>query len=448
MNKLISIISIVVLCGLFTGCDKYLDLKPSSSISDKVALSTDESVKLVLQGAYSQFALPGIYGGNVLRNAELLGGDNEIQWVGTYIDPRQIYNKTMIATNSEAEAHWVDSYEVINTVNNVLSSLSVVKDADRDNIEGQSLFLRGLMYFDLVRFFAEQYKFGTANTQMGVPLVLTPTGAISSANYVHRNTVDEVYAQVIADLTSAASKLPEDNDVYASSGAAKALLARVYLQKGEYDKARDNASAVIESGMYSILPSYASVFDNDNNSPEDIFATQITPQDRFSAMTEYFSVPEFGGRDGDIEILDGHLSLYSAGDKRLSLFFIGNDAERTGKWNNQYGVINLIRLAEMYLIRSECNQRLGTAIGATPLADYNVIHTRAGLDPATSITLNDILYERRLELAFEGFKIHDMRRLHEDVGIHSYDDPKLIFPIPAREIQANPGLKDEQNTGY
>jgi hypothetical protein len=165
-------------------------------------------------------------------------------------------------------------------------------------------------------------------------------------------------------------------------------------------------------------------------------------------MTEYFSVPEFGGRDGDIEILDGHLNLYSANDQRLSLFFIGNDAERTGKWNNQFGVVNLIRLAEMYLIRAECNQRLGTTVGDTPLADYNVIHTRAGLDPATSVTLNDILYERRLELAFEGFKIHDMRRLHEDVGLHSYDDPKLIFPIPAREIQANPGLKDEQNTGY
>jgi hypothetical protein len=448
MNKLISIISIVVLCGIFTGCDKYLDLKPSSSISDKVALSTDESVKLVLQGAYSRMALPGIYGGNILRNAELLAGDDEIQWVGTYIDPRQIYNKTMIATNSEAEAQWVDSYDVINIANNVLSSLSVVKEADRDVIEGESLFLRGFMYFDLVRFFAEQYKFGTANTQLGVPLVLTPTGAISASNYVHRNTVDEVYAQVITDLTAAASKLPEDNDVYASSGAAKALLARVYLQKGEYDKARDNASAVIESDMYSILPSYASVFDNDNNSAEDIFATQITPQDRFSAMTEYFSTTEFGGRDGDIEILDGHLSLYSPTDERLSLFFVGNDAERTGKWNNQYGVVNLIRLAEMYLIRAECNQRLTTAIGATPLQDYNVIHTRAGLAPATSVTLDNIIYERRLELAFEGFKIHDMRRLHQDVGIRSYNDPKLIFPIPAREIQANPGLKDEQNTGY
>ena len=58
------------------------------------------------------------------RNAELLGGNGEIQWVGTYIDPRQIFNKTMIATNSEVEVQWRDSYEVINTVNNILSALS------------------------------------------------------------------------------------------------------------------------------------------------------------------------------------------------------------------------------------------------------------------------------------------------------------------------------------
>ena len=227
------------------------------------------------------------------------------------------------------------------------------------------------MYFDLVRFFADQYQFGVANTQLGVPLVLTPTGVLGESNFVSRNTVDEVYNQVITDLTAAASKLPEDNDVYASSGAANALLARVYLQKGDYAKARDAANTVIGSDFYSLNSSYDAVFNNDNNTSEDIFATQITSQDRFSSMTEFFSVPEYGGRDGDIEILDGHLDLYPAGDQRWDLFFNGNGSIECGKWNNQYGVINLIRLAEMYLIRAECNIRLSTNVGATPLADYN-----------------------------------------------------------------------------
>jgi tetratricopeptide (TPR) repeat protein len=448
MNRIISIISTVILCGIFTGCDKYLDLEPSQNISENIALTSDENVKHVLTGAYSEFALNWIYGGCLLRNAELLGGNGEIQWVGTYVDPRQIFNKTMIATNEDATMQWIDSYEVINTANNILTALAVVKDADRNRVQGEALFLRGLMYFDLVRFFADQYQFGVANTQLGVPLITTPTQGITAASFVTRNTVDEVYTQVLADLTQAASLLPKDNDVYASSGAANALLARVYLQRGEYANARDAANTVIASGAYSILPSYADVFNQDNNTAEDIFATQITPQDRFSSMTEFFSVPEFGGRDGDIDILDGHLNLYPAGDQRRDLFFIGNGAERCGKWNNQYGVINLIRFAEMYLIRAECNITLGTNVGATPLADYNVIHTRAGLTAAATVTLADILLERRLELAFEGFKIHDVRRLHQNVVSYPYNDPKLLFPIPARELEANPKLKTQQNPGY
>jgi starch-binding outer membrane protein, SusD/RagB family len=454
MNKLVSIISTALLCGLFTGCDKYLDLQPSQSVKDEVALTSDDNVKSVLRGAYSQFALPGIYGGGVLRNAELLGGDDELRWVGTYIDPRQLYLKTILTTNSEVEIHWRESYAVINTVNSILSAISVVNADDRDQVEGEALFLRSLMYFDLVRFFGEQYTPGQVNSQLGVPLILTPTGALDATNYVKRNTVEEVYSQVIADLKAAAGKMASAEDpveltsVYATKGAANALLARVYLQKGDYANARDAADDVLTNEAYALRPTYASVFNNDNNSSEDIFATQITPQDRFSAMTEYFSVPEYGGRDGDIEILDGHLDLYAEGDKRFDLFFNGNGAIECGKWNNQYGVVNIIRLAEMYLIRAECNQRLGTAIGATPLADYNAIHTRAGLEAATSITLADILMERRLELAFEGFKIHDVRRLHLNVGTRPYNDPKLLYPIPAREIQANPGLKDQQNSGY
>jgi tetratricopeptide (TPR) repeat protein len=448
MNRKFSILTIAALLGIFSGCQKYLDLEPSQSISENIALTSDANVKSVLRGAYSQFDDPGIYGGTLLRDAELLGGNDEIQWVGTYIDPRQVFNKTMIASNSEAYAHWADAYEVINISNNILGAINVVKAGDKNRVQGEALFLRGLMYFDLVRFFAEQYKFGTANTQFGVPLVLSPTHGIDAGSFVGRNTVDEVYSQVIEDLTSAAEKLPEDNDVYASSGAANALLARVYLQKGDYASARDAASAVIESGMYELMPTYDAVFNNDNNTTEDIFATQITPQDRFSAMTEYFSVPDYGGRDGDIDILPGHLDLYPAGDERLDLFFIGNAAFRSGKWNNQYGVVNLIRLAEMYLIRAECNIRLTTTVGATPLEDFNMIHTRAGLAAAATVTLDDVLMERRLELSFEGFKIHDLRRLHQNFAGYSWDDPKLIMPIPERELEANPALKSEQNTGY
>ncbi|TFG41029.1 MAG: RagB/SusD family nutrient uptake outer membrane protein, partial [Bacteroidia bacterium] len=438
MKRLISFFTIIVATLFFTACEKLLVLEPYQNISEEVSLESDANVQSVLKGAYAQFDDQSIYLGCILRNAELLGAANECLWTGTYSGPRQIFNKQMNSANEDARAQWVDSYEVVNITNNVLSALDVVNDDDRDRVEGEALFLRSLMFFDLVRFYAQQYQTGNAATQLGIPIVLTPTRGIDENSLVTRNSVEEVYNQVIADLITAASKLPEENEVYATSGAANALLARVYLQKGDYAKARDAARTVIESGLYELQPSYADVFNNDDNTSEDIFATQITSQDLFSAMTEFFSVPEFGGRDGDIEILEGHLSLYSPGDERYDLFFLGNGGMRSGKWNNLYGVVNLIRLAEMYLIRAECNLRLGTTIGDTPLNDYNAIHTRAMLPEALTVTLDDILLERRLELSYEGHRIHDQRRLQQSVGTLPYNDPKLVFSIPFRETEANP----------
>jgi hypothetical protein len=91
---------------------------------------------------------------------------------------------------------------------------------------------------------------------------------------------------------------------------------------------------------------------------------------------------------------------------------------------------------------------LGTTVGATPVDDYNQTHTRARRTAKKSVTLDDILLERRLELADEGFKLHDMKCLKLNVGPIPYNDPRLVYPIPAREIAANPTIAAEQNDGY
>ncbi len=445
-NKIFIFLFSVSSVGIFTSCSDKLDLEPAQSISENIALDTDRNVKNVLNGAYNVLKRGSIYGGELPRNAELLGGDGEILFVGTYGGPRQMFNKQMIAENEDIRIQWMDSYNAINVVNNVLSAIPIVNEEDRDRVEGEALFIRSMVYFDLVRFYAKTYEAGQVNSQDGVPLVLTPTRGINESNLVKRNSVEDIYNQVISDLTRAASLLPESNGIFPGSGAANALLARVFLQRGDYAKARDAANDVIESGAYALKSNYAAVFNADVAGSEDIFAIEITNQDASSAATVFWSVPEFGGRDGDIEILPGHLDLYDANDQRLALFFFGNAATRSGKWNNQFGVVNLIRLAEMHLIRAEANQRLGTSVGATPLDDYNTIHTRAGLAAKSNVDLGDILLERRLELAHEGHKIHDNRRLKLNVGNLPYNDKKLVFPIPARELEANSSLT--QNDGY
>lgn len=434
---------------IFTAsCEKYLELEPSQEISEDVVLQTDQNVKNVLLGAYSIFDNPELYGGHILLFSELMSGDGEVLFAGTYTDIRELFNKQLGVSNQYVRQHWMSAYNVINITNNVLSALEVVDEDDRGRVEGEALFLRSMMYFDLVRFFALPYDAAvSANSQPGVPIVLTPTKGIDESNDVPRATVDAVYDQIINDLTRAASVLPSSNNVFATSGSANALLARVYLQKGDYTNARDRANTAIGSG-YTLMSDYASVFNNDEPSSEDIFVTYITNQDRFSAMTEFFSVPEFGGRDGDVDVLDAHLALYDPADQRLALFFEGNGRMRSGKWNNQYGVVNLIRLAEMHLIRAEANFRLGTTIGAAPLDDINALRERAGFgaNHFATVTLDDILLERRLELAHEGFKMHDVKRLKLTVASRPYNANELVFPIPFREIEANPSL--EQNPGY
>nr|WP_281171861.1 RagB/SusD family nutrient uptake outer membrane protein [Eisenibacter elegans] len=106
----------------------------------------------------------------------------------------------------------------------------------------------------------------------------------------------------------------------------------------------------------------------------------------------------------------------------------------------------IMRLAEMYLIRAEANFRLGTGSGATPLEDLNRIRNRAGLASLLSVTLDNILLERRLELAFEGVRIHDIKRLQGVTGTFLWNDNRLVLPIPLRETNANPNLK--QNLGH
>jgi tetratricopeptide (TPR) repeat protein len=449
MKKIKSILMILTLLVLGTSCEKNLDLKPQQFLDESVALTSDANVKIVMVGAYSVLRSSSIYGGCILRNSELSGADGEISWQGTYTAPREIYNHQIIASNGDITSQWLRSYECINICNNVISALSVVNSEDRGKLEGEALFIRSLMYFDLVRFYALPFDPTGANSQWGVPLVLTPTNGISDDNKVGRNTVAEVYSKIITDLERAASILPEGNGYYATSGAANALLARVYLQKADYAMARDAANKVIASDVYSLTNTYAKAFNNEEYTSEDIFSTKFVAADGINQMTEFWSTREYGGRDGDIEIMQKHLDLYDSEDQRLALFWIDeNDTWRSGKWNTMYGLVNLFRLPEMYLIRAECNQRLNTAIGDTPLNDYNAIHERAGLPANGSVTLNDILFERRLELAHEGFKLHDMKRLKLSVGTLPYNDPKLVYPIPSREISANPAIAGQQNPGY
>jgi hypothetical protein len=446
-NKTQNILFLGVLL-LAVSCNKKLDTIPRQSVDVKDALTTPSDVQVALVGAYADMGGADVYGGRAFLNPDLLGDFNELNWTGTFQGMTQIKNKTIPVDNGFVRDTWLGAYAAINDVNNVLNALNVVTvQTAKDRTEGEAKFIRGSMLFDLVRLFAKAYNDGNPANNDGVPIVTTPTTVITAADQRARNKVSEVYTQVIQDLTDAEAKLPASNGFFANKWAAAAMLARVYLQKGDYANARDAANRVIAGGAYSLRPTYAGAFPNALSAPvantsEDVFAMQVTLTQGTNSFYTFYSS---SGR-GDIQIKAAHLALYEAGDARRAFFYTSGGSTFTSKHEARYGNVHVIRLAEMYLIRAEANLRLGTTIGATPDQDLNRIRARVGLAAKVGAVLSDILSERKLELMFEGFTLHDIKRLQGTVGLLPWNDPKLVYPIPQRELNANPNLT--QNQGY
>lgn len=433
---------------LVTACNKKLDLPNPQAIGNDLALSSDANIKQILNGAYDALSSGNLYGGDIQIFGDLMAASGELNWTGTFNTYREVYGNSMLTTNPVILNMWATGYRTINVANNVIANIDKVNAADRNRVKGEALFIRGTVLFELTRFFAKAYNDGNPSTNPGVIVRTVPTEGYSSVDFPARNTVAECYTQILADLTEATSLLPNKNGVFANKVAASTILARAHLQMGNYASARDaaNAGLTAAAGNFSLVGTYANAFNNAAYTTEDIFAIIVTDQDGANNCHTFYSVPPFGGRDGDIVILDAHLNLYPLVDQRKNLFYDFAGDWRSGKWRDVFKNVKVIRLAELYLIRAECNQRLSTAVGDTPLNDINRLRTRAGAPTFLAVTLADILLERRLELAHEGFRIHDAKRLGETVNGRPAFDNRAVFPIPFREMNTNPSLT--QNPGY
>lgn len=442
---------------LATACEKRLDVFPYQSIADDKALLSEGDVNVTLIGAYDGAQAATVYGGDIMVLNELIGNTTDINFTGTFAGLSDAYRAQMVANNGNATVTWAGAYSTINRVNNVLSAVSkVTSSATRKNtVEGETLFLRGSLYFELVKLYAKPVGDGDYAVNPGVPLVLTPTGNVTEADYKARATVKAVYDQVIADLTKAESLLPSTNSIYATKWSAAAQLSRVYLALKNYTEAGAAANRVI-TGSGKALASeigknWFTFINNGGTTPgEYLFSMKVTSQDGTNALNTYFgrtisTYPGSAGRS-DCKIRASHIAQYETGDKRKDYFVLSGGNYYTLKHLDRFGDVPVIRLSEMYLTRAEANQRSSTAVGATPLSDVNAIRTRAGLPALAAVTLADILKERRLELAFEGQFLPDVKRTQTAVGALAWNSPKLIMPIPQREMDVNKKLV--QNEGY
>lgn len=457
--KKIYLIGLLSLALGWTGCIKELDIDPVQSIDASVALETAEDMESALVGAYSIMHGGALYGTNLNLISELMGSENYCQWRGTFQSYRQIMNKNMTIDNAEASRTWINAYQAINVANNVIANLGKVSDSGRRAaLEAEARFIRGLLHFELVRIYAQPWNPSAANNGPGVPIATKGVASEADASEkVARRSIADVYQQVESDLLAAEAGLPAGRSgssrYRGTTHSAKAFLSRMYLQQSRFAQALAKADEVIGSGNYALNASIASTFTNKFTN-ESVFELYNNDQNNAGTANDglttfYASLPGIGR--SDVRILGGLSNLYEPGDERFSqLTYVGTGrrpgSRQTGKWTSYGQNIPVIRLSEMLLTRAECNLRLGSAVGAAPLDDVNAVRSRARASQLSAVTLDEVITERTLELCFEGSRIHDLKRLQRNTGPYAFNDPKLVFPIPEREIRANSAL--EQNEGY
>ncbi len=475
----------IFLAGIFSSCEDFLEVEPTTAVSDDAIYGDHDGVVNALNGAWSFVGSSNLYAGTSIFHSDLVANAGEMNWVGTFIQYRQYNWKSMDPNDGNIAAKWNVSYKTIDLANNVLNSLDVVEEGHLDRIEGEARFIRGILYFELVRFYALPYNIDPGNP--GVPLILTPTAGITEDDYPERASISEVYDQVLVDLGLAMEKLEGvgtgsgANGGRATSTTSAAFLSRVHLAMGNWQEAAEYATIVIDNlGGYDALhDTPRAAFNNDSYTSEDVFminqnATSNAGQANAGIATFFASLDGMGR--GDVNLSSSYFDMFDPDDLRIEVteddeitdisdvptmiyIGIGTDSGQhmSSKWGKHDANIQVIRLAEMILTRAEANYRNGSAIGAEPLDDVNVIRARANAgEEWTSIDLDMIREERFRELSFEGHALHDMRRFHgstvaptgspyDGETIH-WDDPRLVLPIPQREIDVNENL--EQNEGY
>lgn len=450
----------VLLAVPLAGCDKRLNIDPVDTVLADKAIQSSADVESLLRGGYAVMGSVDLYGGRLQYVADLLGdpdgADSELFWQGTFVQPNEIYHKSIAKTNTFVSGTWNQAYQAINIANTVLANLSKVTPSKQNQIAGEAKFIRGTMYFELVRLFGKDWNNGSPTANPGVPLILTATNIVNGvdaagpAAKVARNTVAEVYAQVLLDLLDAEVKLkPYDpgsatTTLFATSYVVSGMLSRVYLQQRKYNLAAIEADKVIKSDLFRLITPVSDEFAAKGNTNEDIFDTQVNVQSGTNDLNTFYST---NGRGGDISVNANLVQSFDAADDRGQLFNQDNGTLTT-KFDQVYGNVKVMRLAEMYLTRAEGNFRAGTRVGAEPFADLNTVRERAHapLLTASDVNLSELFSDRHKELAFEGFYLHDFKRNGLAVGDLPATANSLVLPIPQREINVNSNLT--QNPGY
>ena len=462
MKRYIGIIVFTgLLLGIATSCEKFLTLTPVSQANVEDFYKTPGDINNAVIAAYNYHKR--IFSTNfcVQHILDEWRSDN----TGTLGITDEVDNFTKDTGKEWYMWSWDNCYKAIYMCNIAMEKAMDVDMSEdlRNQYIAEVKFLRAITYFELVR------NYG------GVPLITeTPKSLDRGSVNVFRNTVDEVYAQIIEDLQFAENQLPvsysDAEEVgRATKGAAKTYLAEVYLTRGNKADAITRLRDVLTYG-YELLPNYEDVFAAQNgNNAESVFELQFkSSTDACPTIYMFTSMnvdlnPGLGYNAGTQDLYDA----FEAGDPRrdytmakdkLDLYYCTKyrdpNANPIADADNN---IPLMRYSEVLLLLAEA---LGETTESYDL--INQVRDRVGLAPIDASTpgtfSEKLLHERRVELAYENKRWHDLLRfgvaidvmnaffVKEKGGQIVIDSQDLLFPIPNFAILNNPNL--EQNPGY
>ncbi|MGV3705706.1 MAG: RagB/SusD family nutrient uptake outer membrane protein [Arcticibacter sp.] len=455
-----------------SSCEKNVFEEPYSSLSPADAFGSADRIEKSAVGMYDQLQNLNFFGGRVLIYADIRGIDTRPT---AYFGQMPNFNTLLSSDATTAEA-WEGAYRTIYEANNFMKNLAAnpgrISDAQTAQFNSEAKFIRSLCYFYLVNLWAQPYKFTPDASHYGVPLILTATDSpFDATNQVGRNTVAEVYTQMETDLLEAEAGLPvsaalgskDFTDVArATKGAAQALLARIYLYKGDYAKAVTYSDKVL-AGPYKLNASPVTAFRNPYTTDENIFSVAMNGADNpntNNAIAQHYA-PD---KRADIAISPEYVALMSVTDLRRTeltrtyapspgLFF-------TTKYTGISDWVPVIRLSEILLTKAEALANIASGVDATAVSLLNEVHRRsdrnaAAIAPASKQALVDaILLERRIELAFEGQGIFEFLRTgrgiptHGAVSAQAYGSNYVVLPIPKYDTDKSPILQSQQNPGY
>jgi tetratricopeptide (TPR) repeat protein len=476
MKKIFYSILFTILYLVITpSCKRILTPEPEQLLLNDSAIRTVKDLESVLNGAYDGLQGGNVLAGNMTGYADLMAEDLDaydfrLSPFGTL----DIYNGQTTVQIGALRSMWADCYSTISRANYVIdavdNNLVVQSDptfaANKDRIKGQALFIRGIVHFELMKFWSLPYNIlnpsENSKPQSGVVLRLEPYKIFDpeSAKAL-RSTIEECYNQIIKDLNEA-NTLLQANTISSpdriSADAAKAVLARVYFNKGDYTNASSLSNQIIASNRYSLADSLqlfyklsgtASIQDiNGGTKPEPIFQLVNTANDNSNGLIGYYA----SNAGALMFIKDDSYNLYTSTDRRRRL--ISSLFKTSTKYLNPAAVggltispnICVIRFAEVHLIRAEANLLSG---GSTQeaLDSYNLIRRRAfkaNYVEETSIEglLDKVRSERRLEMMCEqSDRYMNLRRLRLPLRkVNDNEYSKFLFKIPQEEISANPDL--------